>query len=371
MTIGVDVSRAFRKEKTGIEWYVFHLMKALADIDTEHEYIFYTDRMPPGDMDAVISSRLRILHWPFKHFWTQGRLSLEMLVHPPDVLLIPASALPLIHPQKTITVVHDVGFFCHTTYRSWQDVAYLKWSTLYALKQAWRIVAVSEWTKQEIIRNYRTPSENIHVVHIGLDSTYAALQDKSAIRATIEKYGIQQPYFLTIGRIDERKNIKSLVQGFVLFSRSNSSHCLVVAGPKGYGAQKSIAAIEEAHKMGVRIMYIPWLEEYEKKALLSGCAAFVFPSLYEGFGIPVIEAQACHVPVITSQTTSLPEIAGAGALYIDPQSALSIANAMQKIASDVSYAAHLTEIGYENTKRFTWKSCARGIDSLSREKTVC
>ncbi len=371
MKIGIDVSRAFRKEKTGIEWYVYYLMYELARQDAKHEYIFYTNCNPNENVEEIISSRLRVLHWPFKRLWTQGRFSLEMIMNPPDVLLIPSSALPLIHPKKTIAVVHDVGFLSHTHYRSPFAISYLKWSTQYALKHAWKIVTVSEWTKQEIIRYYGTSAGRIHVVPIGLHDSYRILPNNESIEAVRKKYTIQRPFFLTIGRIDERKNIKCLIAGFKLFSHLHHAYQLVIVGPYGYGAERSIAAIESAKKDGYRIVHIPWIEEGEKRSLLAGCKAFVFPSLYEGFGIPVIEAQASRVPVITSTTTSLPEIAGKGAAYIDPQSALALAEQMEKVAVDRQFATDLVEKGYENSCRFTWEICASTIDSLLRDEVMC
>ncbi len=371
MKIGIDVSRAFRKEKTGIEWYVYYLMQEMAKQDVKNEYIFYTDCVPHERVAKAIASRLKVLHWPFKRLWTQGRLSLEMMMNPPDVLIIPASALPLIHPKKTIAVVHDVGFLSFTNYRSLFAISYLKWSTRHALQQAWKIATVSEWTKQEIIRYYATAEEKIHVVPIGLHDSYQTLPDAESVRVTAEKYCVQQPYFLTIGRIDDRKNVKTLIAGFKLFSRLHPLYQLVIAGPKGYEAEKSIVAIEDARKDGYRIVYIPWIEENEKRSLLAGCKAFVFPSLYEGFGIPVIEAQASRVPVITSNTTALPEIAGDGAAYVDPQSPSGLAEQMKKVITDMHYAANLIERGSENIKRFSWEKCAFEIDSLLRDKVMC
>lgn len=366
MTIGVDVSRAFQKQKTGVQWYVFHLMNALVDQDSRNEYRLYIDTEPIGTVREEVRSKLIKLAWPFRHFWTQGRLSLEMLFAPPDVLVVPASAMPLIHPKKTVVVVHDVGFLRYPHYRSWFAIAYLRWSTRYALKHAWRIVVVSEWTRQEIVKYYRCTADKIRVIPNGVDQNFYHRTDTSISEKALQSLSIRSPFFLTIGRLDPRKNISMLIRSFTEFSRKHPNYSLVIAGPEGHRSHEDVAAIEGAIARGVSIVYLKWINEEDKRALLSSCTAFIFPTIYEGFGIPLIEAQLCQAPVIASSLEVLKEVSGMHAIFFDPHESQQLIEAMTRISVDTAFVQKLRQRGFENAQRFSWEKTAQRMDAVCR-----
>ncbi len=367
MIIGVDASRAFQKQKTGIEWYVCHLINELATLDTLDNYRLYTHLNSQEDAFLATKDRLRVLHWPLKRFWTQGRLSLEMLLHPPDVLVIPASAMPLIRPKKTIVVVHDVGFLEHAAYRSWFDMWYLRFTTHHALRHAWRIIAVSEFTKQEILKHYTCPSDRIRVIPIGTDQALYQPLSKSAISEVCVRLGISQPFFLSIGRIDPRKNIMTLLEAFSSFAKNYPTWTLVIAGPKGYRSEHIIDSIQCAQQRGISIIYCEWISEEDKRTLLHACAAFIFPSFYEGFGIPIVEAQQCGALVVASSIPALEETSGGEALFFDPHHPHELTALMGTIAAGLTTASAIQERGTEQTRRFSWRITAEQIDAVCHE----
>lgn len=370
MIIGVDVSRAFRKQKTGVEWYAYYLMHALHAKDTANEYRFYSDVEPPLSLDPSLRSKIKILRWPFAYAWTQGALSLEMLLHPPDALLITASAMPLVHPRATIVVVHDVGFLEYPDYRKCLEMRYVRWSTEYALRHALRIITVSEWTKKEIGTYYHVPADRISVARIGINQQYYHPISQSVSAETLSRFAIRQPFFLYIGRLDPRKNIITLINSFSLIAKDRPAYSLVLAGPKGYGAQDILNAMHDAHDKGASIHYLSWISEEDKRALLSACEAFIYPSYYEGFGIPVIEAQLCRAPVIASAIPALAETSGGAACFFNPHNVKTLVRAMLCITNDRIYRVHLQQKGVINAQRFSWESCASIINDVCRQAAM-
>ena len=174
MNIGIDASRAFRKKKTGTEWYSYHVIREMVRQNTSDHIVLYTDRRISLDEVGFAlpsSGEIRHLAWPLGKFWTQGRLSLEMMIRPPDVLFVPAHAIPLIHPKKTVTTIHDIGFLQYSESYSKKDLEYLRWSTEYAIKNAYSLITVSECSKSELCSQYDVSPEKIHVVYLGYDET--------------------------------------------------------------------------------------------------------------------------------------------------------------------------------------------------------
>lgn len=355
MRIGIDASRTAQKEKTGVEWYAYHLLRAMREIPSVHSFRLYTrDPLPftlPGAWEE------RHIAWPFPLLWTQGGLSLEMLTAAPDLLFVPSSALPCILPRCSVTTIHDVGFLEERSYRSARELSYLDWSTRFAINRATAIIAVSEFTKNELIRLYGALEEKIVVVHEAHDpAPPLADYDIQEIRRA---HTLTRPYLLFVSRIDSRKNVGTLIEAFrILKNRNTFDGDLVLIGPLGFdGAEIIRQGAGGAH--GEYIHHLGWISEREKNALLQEAVAFVFPSLYEGFGIAILEAQSRGVPVICSNTTSLPEVAGEGAYGVDPRDPESVADGVTAVLQDSELRRRLVVKGRENTSRFSWDRAAQ------------
>jgi len=369
MIIGIDASRVFRVQKTGTEWYSYELIKALSGVECRGVVRLYGAQSSKM-MRLPLSSAMhyRQLWWPMARLWTQGRLSLEMLRKPPDVLFVPSHVIPLIHPKKTVTTLHDVGFVHWQqayTPKEWQ---YLDWSTRYALKQCPRIITVSQFSKDELVRIYGAQPDAIEVIHLGYDrERYCLPASKAAVSAEVRsRFGVTGRYLIMTGRIDHRKNQAFLVAAFEQIAGQYPDLQLVLVGPLGRGGSDILDAIKTSPYQE-RIIVHGWVPEEDKILLLQGAEAMVFPSLYEGFGLPVIEAQACGVPVVAARNSAIPETTGEGALYFGDADIEECVASIQRILDDVVVREHLVTAGSENILRFSWHTCAQQtIDVLQQ-----
>lgn len=351
MLIGIDASRAARKIKTGTEWYSYHIIEHIMQAKSRHDFLLYTqDHLSFGPSSYWKQKKIV---WPFPFLWSQGGLSLEMLFKSPDLLFVPSHAIPLIHPKKTVTTIHDVGFLEWREYRSKKDLWYLDWSTRYAVNNAAGTIVISEFTKQELVRAYQADEKKIRVVHLGVDESYKARLPEEQKGDVLKKYNLSRPFILFIGRIDTRKNVLRLVEAYEMVKRgSHGDIDLVIAGTQGFDGKE---ILEKIRKRGDdQIHVLGWISEHEKQALLQSARLFAFLSVYEGFGMPVIEAQTSGVPVVCSGTTSLPEVAGDAAVFCDPLDVKDIAEKVAGVLEDAVLRDDLIKRGRKNALRFSW-----------------
>ncbi|MDP2736558.1 MAG: glycosyltransferase family 1 protein [bacterium] len=423
MLIGIDASRANRKFKGGTEWYSYYLIRELAKIDSKNQYILYSDKPLIGGLAdltnenqaasaGIIDSygwpaspelqrgeqqikspfgnfRVKILKWPFTYFWTQIRLSYEMLVRRIDILFVPAHTLPVIHPKKSIVTIHDIGFERFAKLYSSDKIGpesglisnvlnffaelftggkfhsnildYHSWSTKFALEHAKIIIAVSEFTKQEMVEFYKADAEKIKVVCNGFnDQLYRPIQDAEKINQVLSQYDIKTPYIFYAGRLEKKKNIANLVEAYAIMKQKfkDIKHNLVLVGSAGLGFDKVKDVINEFN-LHENIIVTGWVPEADMPYIYNGADLFVFPSLYEGFGIPLLEAMASGVPIAASNTASIPEVVKNSALLFDPENKDDMAEKMAKILLDKQLADKLISRGLERAKDFCLAKCAK------------
>lgn len=371
MLIGIDASRAFLKKRTGIEEYAYQTIKHLRAVIPESETVVLYVRKKWKRENWKLEIYAQEIdfelppHWQVRalwapRFWTQIRLSWEMLFRGPDVLFVPAHTVPIIHPRNTIVTVHGLEYeFCPDAY-SWWDRLYMRCSIRFSVRAARTVICVSENTKRDVMRLYRVPAEKIKIIYEGYDSNFkfhiSNFQSYPNVKNQNEK-----PYLLFIGRLEERKNIVRIIEAFeILKEKYEVPHSLVLAGKCGYGYANIKFQISHS-KYKESIFELGYISEDEKWSLLKKADAFLFPTLYEGFGIPVLEAQSVGVPVITSHTSSLPEIGGEGAVYVDPMRSESIADGAWRVLSDARFKDGIIQAGRDNVQRFSWEGCAQEI----------
>ena len=317
MLIGIDASRAVAARRTGTETYSLRLICNLTSLGTGHRFRLYTNGQPPaglfGGDRAAVDVELRAI--PFPRLWTHLRLSAEMAVRPPAVLFVPAHVLPLIHPRRSVVTIHDLGYLAYPEAHNPGDRRYLDWSTRWNARRATIVIADSEATRADLIRAYGVDGSKIRVIYLGRDETLAPVRDDRVLAEVRARCGIAAHYLLYVGTLQPRKNLARVIESFARAAAAPafSGIQLVLAGKKGWLYDDLFAQVERSGLAG-RVLFPGYIEDADLPALLSGALAFVFPSLYEGFGIPVLEAGACGVPVITSNTSSLPEVAGSGEL---------------------------------------------------------
>ncbi|MDI3496205.1 MAG: hypothetical protein PWQ35_226 [Patescibacteria group bacterium] len=394
MIIGIDASRANLKRKTGTEWYSFYLIKNLARLDRENKYWLYLNEEPSEELKAAVIDNpnfiFKVLTWPLYSFWTLGRLSWEMIWHRPDVLFIPAHTMPLIYPKKTVNTIHDIAFMRDSSlYRSAkaktegpffrklielmviivtrgkyhsESIDYLYWSTEFALNRAKKIITVSQFTKDEIINVYpQVKKEKIKVVHNGYNNeNYRQIKDKAKIAEIKEKYELEFPYFLYIGRIEKKKNIPALIEALSILKENNPEvkEKMVLIGDASFGYDEVKYIIEE-YNLNEEVIMPGWIEEDDLPYILSGASAFIFPSKHEGFGIPLLQAMACGVPVAASDIPVFREVGADAFLGFDQQDKEAMAKAMVTLVKDQSLREKLISRGYKRAAEFSWEKCAR------------
>ena len=368
MLIGIDASRAVAARRTGTETYSLRLICNLISLGTGHRFRLYTNGQPPaglfGGDPAAANVELRSI--PLPRLWTHPRLSAEMAVQPPDVLFVPAHVLPLIHPRRSVVTVHDLGYLAYPEAHKPSDRRYLDWSTRWNARRARIVIADSAATQADLIRAYGVDERKIRVIHLGRDETLAPVSDAQALAEVQAPYGITAhhgsaaQYMLYVGTLQPRKNLARVIEAFARAAAAPAfaGLQLVLAGKKGWLYDDLFAQVERMGLAG-RVLFPGYVDDADLPALLSGALAFVFPSLYEGFGIPVLEAGACGVPVITSNTSSLPEVAGDAALLVDPHDVDAIAEAMTRLVTDEALRNELSRRGLANVRRFSWEKCAR------------
>lgn len=365
MLIGIDASRAVAARPTGTEIYSQQLIRALLALESPHRFrLYFRDPPAPGTFP-----RAEIRTIPSPRLWTHMRLSWEMSRRPPDALFVPAHVLPATRPATSLVTVHDLGYLAFPEAHPWRQRTYLDLSTRWNVRAATHILADSVATKNDLIARYGTSPRKISVVYPGYDQALAPVGDVAATREALDRHGITGDYFLYLGTLQPRKNLTRLIRALArlpVASPDQQQPQLVVAGRRGRLYPKLVA---QARRLDLeeRVCFPGYIPNDDKAALFSAALAFVFPSLYEGFGLPVLESQACGCPVITSTTSSLSEVAGEGALLVDPEDTSAIASAMHRVATDPDLRQALVERGYRNVRAFSWSRCAEtALNTIER-----
>ncbi len=376
MRIGIDASRAAAAQRTGTEAYSLHLIRAMIQTAPEQLFRLYFNRPPERGTFDALNVQQRVISFP--RLWTHLRLAAEMWQHPPDVLFVPAHVLPLIHPRRSVVTVHDLGYRYFPQAHPRRQRLYLDGATRWNVRAASCVLADSQATKDDIARFYGTDPGKVVVAYPGRDESLRRVEDPAVVEAVKRRYGIEGQYILYIGTLQPRKNLRRLIEAFSNFkSQSSSFHFLpstfhlVLAGKRGWLYDDLFAQVKRSGLEG-QVIFPGYIADQDKAALISGAAVMAFPSLYEGFGFPALEAFQCGAPLVCSNMSSLPEITGQAALVVDPLSVDDIAAALKRVVTREDLRNDLVERGYEQARRFSWGACARiALDVLCNCSESC
>lgn len=371
MTIGFDGSRAFLEERTGTENYSYQLLKALAEIDHHNQYLIYT--RPITQNSTALE---RYVNWPtnftssqisWPRLWTQGGLALQTFKDPLDVLFVPAHTLPVIRKPglKAVVTVHDLGSEYLPQMHQIKQRLYLSFIQRIQLKGATKIIAVSVATKNDLVKRLGIKEDKIAVIYEGYDKKLFKPIKGDTLVTSLRQYRVKPgSYFLFVGTVQPRKNLERVIRAFATHLRGVGkakprSHLgggtrLVIAGSKGWLSDE-IYMLPKKLVIEDRVKFLGYVPEKDLPALYRGAIALLLPSLFEGFGLPILEAQACGCPVITSNVSSMPEVAGKGAIYVNPSSVEDIIRGILRLRSG-QVREKLIKRGFENIKRFSWEN---------------
>lgn len=362
MILGIDASRYGHEQATGVELYSWHLLNELIPLlgrDHNCEVRLYSSKALKLKVDPPFNVKKRVI--PFKRFWTLVRLSWELLVHPVNVLFVPSHTLPLVFPKKSIITIHDVAFKRFKNIYDRRHYWILNSSTKKAVRRAWKIIVPSVATKKDLVELFGCKAGKIVVIPHGAPEI-----SKLRHYSTEEKQKLLNQFHLLdsdlfalfIGRLEAKKNLSRLVEGFARFLKEFPDWKLVLAGKRGVGFDEIWKTVV-AHGMQDTVLMPGYISEHEKDFLYDKCRMVAFPSLYEGFGLPVLEAFAHRRPILVSKVSSLPEVAGNAAFMVDPEKPEEIGVGLKRLASDGMLVSQLIVRGEQQLKRFNWEKAAK------------
>ena len=375
MIIGIDSSRAFIRDKTGTENYSYHLIKALLRLPESRAHTFVLFIRPnavlPKELSLYSNVIVREVKW--KYLWTQVGLAWETWQKfeirnskfELDVLWVPAHTLPVLRRPglRTVVTIHGLEYQWLPEYKNWLQRWYLPLSTIYAAKEADFLIAVSEFTKKQLEKELHTNSKKIKVIHEGVEIHTPGVKGAHT-PGVLGKYGLQdKKYLLFVGSIQPRKNLVALIEAFSLFGKKYPDVKLVIAGGIGWMAKEILRAPGQ-HGVQEKVVFTGRISDLRLASLYSGAMIYVQPSITEGFGLPVLEAMAAGVPVVTSDGGALPEVVGqAGVIvplfYKDRNFVKLLAMEITRVVNDPKLRKSLISMGHNRVKEFGWDRAAK------------
>lgn len=364
MKIGIDASRAFVEEKTGVERYSSDLIEALLKLPEakDHEWILYT-KQPITNEQLRVGENVKVVSIEMPRLWTQGGLAFRTWVDRLDVLWVPAHTLPVFRKWglKTVVTIHGVEYeYLPKFYGEWSRW-HLTWSTEYAVCEATRIIAVSQFTRNELCQRLGADLSKIEVVHEGVRQEARNSKLEVQKDEILGKYGFKRnSYILFVGTVQPRKNLVRLIEAFARLGDRGLK--LVVAGKLGWQYED---VLEASKKFGVanRVTFTGYINDADRYILLQNAIVYVQPSLTEGFGLPILEAMAAGVAVAAADVGAMPEIVNgkekSAAVVFDPMNVEQIAKCLKLLVSDGGLREKIIREGYTRVKEFSWEKAAR------------
>ncbi len=373
MRIGIDVTSAVR-QGGGIGRYTRELVQAVTALDEANQYTLFSAPPPKGSsLTAVFPPAPHVSHkiaplseaWLYR-LWYRARLPVPVqwftgkldLFHSPDFVLPPVQG-----SVPTLLTVHDLSFVHYPEVYPQALVNYLNQVVPWSVGRATHILADSAATKADLTAVWNTPPEKITVLYSGVGAAFERVEDEGRITAVRQQYHLgDAPYLLSVGTVQPRKNYQMLIQAFAPLA-AQWPHHLVIAGGKGWLYDEMIAEVTRQGLDG-RVHFTGFVADADLPALYSGADLFVMPSVYEGFGIPLLEAMACGVPVLASNVSSLPEVGGETAVLLPPHDPTAWTTAMQRLLNDPLLQKEMTAAGYEQVQKFSWQQAAAQLLTL-------
>jgi len=369
MKIAIDCHTLEIKGWAGKEQFLISIIKELAKKDQESKYILYFKKKVLAENDFPPGWTIKSIRLPTP-FWQLYVLA-DLLIRRVNILVCPCayllSALNIFIPL--VVVIHDLTTFLPDTSGFHKKMTKFKERLLLglSLKNAKKIIAVSENTKKDIIKKFKTEPEKIVVISEAADKRFKVIKENK-VNKILKKYNIQDDYILFVGTLEPRKNLVKLIKSYyrLVIHYNLNKFKLVLVGKKGWYYQ-DIFNLVKKFKLEDKIIFTGYLPDEDIPCLCNGAKCFVYVSLYEGFGLPPLEAMACGCPVIASNNSSLPEVAGKAAILVNPQNINEIAAVLHKVLTDDLIREKMRQKGLQRAQEFTWGKTADQILNLLKE----
>ncbi len=380
MRIGIDCRTILNPEKddlVGRTHYTYQLVKHLISLPNKekNEYILFFDKeIAQKNITKFSKPWVKIKYFPFRqyknflpiaysHFLVSASLEKEKL----DVWHSPIPYLPLSYKNPSVITVHDLTIYKFPKLFPQGQFLNTKLEIPNALKKAKKIIAVSQSIKQDLKKIFNIPEHKIKVIYNGINKELFQKSPELEIEKIKNRYSIKKDYILFLGTLEPRKNIETLIEAYELFQKNSTiKYQLVIAGKEGWDAQKIYKKASHSSYKN-EIIFTGYINPENLNALFSEAKVFVFPSLHEGFGMPVIEAMAKKIPVITSNIESLPEITAGSAILINPNKKEEISEALEIVLNNKELKIKLIEQGIKKAKEFCWEKCAKETLEVYKE----
>lgn len=367
MRIGID-ARLVYYSQAGIGQYILQLVRALSRLKAEEAFFLLQSRK---DRTVITSSDdfERVSIWtPSHHPLEQWAFALELAFLGLDLLHSPDFIPPSRRRFASIITVHDLAFLLYPHFLTDQAARYYG-QIDQAVRVTDHIIAVSESTKSDVVNLLGVPEEKITVIYEAAKEIYRPLDREEARAAVRQRYGLEEPFLLAVGTVEPRKNLATLFEGLhVLAERRAARPPLAVVGSRGWLFEETVARVEDLDLTG-QVRFLGRLPDEELLLLYNAARVHCYPSLYEGFGLPPLEAMACGTPTVSSNVSSIPEVVGDAALLVDPHDASALAEAIWRLLSDEDLHQHLALKGLDRAHQFSWEKAARETLGVYRQLT--
>ena len=363
MRIAIHAADLDHDRIDGTRVYLFNMLKNFGKIDSQDSFFIYHQNDFNPQLEPPAFANYSIKKTSFPSLWTQTAFAFKIWRDRPDVLWMPVHNLPILHRKnlKVVVTIHDLAFKIFPDYFTKKDLLKLNKLSDMAIKNSDHIIAVSHSTKNDILKFYpEISAEKITVIHHGFDAEiFQKKYSEEYFNELSISYKIKaKNYLLYVGAIQPRKNLEVLIAAFEKLKKEKSDLKLVIAGSPAWKAEKTLQKIAVSEFKNDII--VTGNLGFEKMAVLyQNAKMFVFPSLYEGFGIPVLEAMASGTPAICAKNSSLIEAGGEAALYFKTEDPSDLANCINKIIENEVFAEELIQKGKEHAKKFSWEKCAQ------------
>lgn len=372
MRVVIDLTPTVQRH-AGVGRYAGELACALLAADSDVEVTpFYTDRLgrkPAPPLDALPASALRWSNkpWRLSAFLSAcGRVPMDSLVGQGDIFHATDHVLPHLARARSVFTLHDLSFITRPETHLGSNRWFLRLAVPMFLRRSNAVICVSEHTRADAIRHYRLDESKIHVIPEGVNSRFQPMEDPSVRLAVRAKYGLPEEFILFVGTIEPRKNLVALLGAYRELRAEGRPEKLVVVGRKGWLHGPTFSRLRELGLEG-EVLFLGYVADDDLPAIYSAASVFVFPSLYEGFGLPPLEAMACGTPVVCSNASSLPEVCGDAAILVPPTDVLAMTAALRRVLDDPELRLQLRSRGLRQAARFSWEEVAARTISVYRE----